>query len=183
MQPGMTVLLDKSSSAFVYCVFPRKTSRSLCRRILDFICFVPAFYSNILYNGDNDEKTVCVEIQHSQVEMYMFRIGFVGLLLSGCTWFDDEVYHAELKNVDDDGDGVTLAEGDCNDNNPNVSPNIEEIWYDGIDANCSGDNDFDNDYDGYVPPEHEGKMTTTYVTDVTILPLPGGYCNDTDPDS
>ena len=113
----------------------------------------------------------------------MFRIGLLGLLLSGCTWIGDEAYNADLKNVDDDGDGVTLADGDCNDGNANVSPNAEEIWYDGIDSNCSGDNDFDSDNDGYVPPEHEGKMTTSYVSGVTILPLPGGDCNDNDDQS
>lgn len=113
----------------------------------------------------------------------MFRIGLLGLLLSGCTWISEEDYTADIKNVDDDGDGVTLAGGDCNDQNANISPNIEEIWYDGIDSNCSGDNDFDNDKDGYVPQEHEGKMTTTYVSGVTILPLPGGDCNDNDSES
>ena len=117
------------------------------------------------------------------MEIYMFRSGFLALLLSGCTWISEEDYNSDLKNVDDDGDGVTLADGDCNDQNANVSPNMEETWYDGIDSNCSGDNDFDEDKDGYVPIEHEGKMTTSYVTGVTILPLPGGDCNDQDPAS
>jgi hypothetical protein len=40
-------------------------------------------------------------------------------------------------NVDADGDGWTLAEGDCNDRNPNIHPKAKEA--------C--DDDFDNDCD------------------------------------
>jgi len=97
--------------------------------------------------------------------------------LAGCTWIGDADYKAELINVDEDGDGVTISEGDCNDQLPTVSPLIEEIWYDGLDGNCSGDNDFDKDKDGFVPTEHQGKMTTSHVE---VAPLPGGDCNDED---
>ena len=68
--------------------------------------------------------------------------------LSACTWISDADYTKELVNVDEDGDGVTIAEGDCNDQMPNVSPLLEEVWYDGIDGDCAGDNDFDKDKDG-----------------------------------
>ena len=80
--------------------------------------------------------------------------------------------------MDEDGDGVTIAEGDCNDQMPNVSPLLEEVWYDGIDGDCAGDNDFDKDKDGFVPTEHQGKMTTAHG--VEVAPLPGGDCNDED---
>ena len=102
-------------------------------------------------------------------------------VLSGCTWISDEQYTKELVNVDEDGDGVTIQEGDCNDQMPNVSPLLEEVWYDGIDGDCGGDNDFDKDKDGFVPTEHQGKMTTAHG--VEVAPLPGGDCNDEDPDS
>lgn len=102
-------------------------------------------------------------------------------VFSGCTWISDADYTKELVNVDEDGDGVTIAEGDCNDQMPNVSPLLEEIWYDGIDGDCSGDNDFDKDKDGFVPTEHQGKMTTAHG--VEVAPLPGGDCNDEDADS
>ncbi len=97
--------------------------------------------------------------------------------LVGCTWISDADYTKELVNVDEDGDGVTIQEGDCNDQIATVSPLLEEVWYDGIDGDCGGDNDFDKDKDGFVPTEHQGKMTTSHVE---VAPLPGGDCNDED---
>ena len=32
----------------------------------------------------------------------------------------------------------------------------EDLPYDGIDANCDGQDDFDQDGDGFVPPQFEG---------------------------
>jgi hypothetical protein len=44
--------------------------------------------------------------------------------------------------------------GDCDDLDATVS-SVEEndVWYDGIDSDCGGDNDFDQDGDGYMPDE------------------------------
>ncbi|MCB9674796.1 MAG: hypothetical protein H6737_06740 [Alphaproteobacteria bacterium] len=51
------------------------------------------------------------------------------------------------------GVGVTDADapftGDCDDNDPSVRPGAIEVWYDGVDGNCAGDDDFDADHDGY----------------------------------
>jgi hypothetical protein len=49
--------------------------------------------------------------------------------------------------VDVDGDGFTTL-NDCDDNNADINPGALEIWYDGIDQNCDGLNDFDQDGDG-----------------------------------
>lgn len=40
---------------------------------------------------------------------------------------------------DKDGDGVTVASGDCDDLNPGINPASTEIVSDGIDQDCSGD--------------------------------------------
>ena len=49
--------------------------------------------------------------------------------------------------VDRDGDGW-IAPLDCDDTHPRVNPGAEERWYDGVDQDCSGGSDFDQDGDG-----------------------------------
>ncbi|MEZ4322611.1 MAG: MopE-related protein [Myxococcota bacterium] len=63
-------------------------------------------------------------------------------------------------DFDADGDGYvpavwasqagTLGSGDCDDDDASVHPGLEELWYDGIDTDCDGRNDFDRDGDGAV---------------------------------
>lgn len=52
--------------------------------------------------------------------------------------------------VDLDGDGVTIVQGDCDDEAPTIGPDASEVWYNGVDENCDG-NDADQDGDGYIP--------------------------------
>jgi hypothetical protein len=75
------------------------------------------------------------------------------LLLAACgsTWTQKDV----------DGDGFTPAQGDCWDSldvvpgtkltGAQVHPNVAETWYDGVDQDCAGDDDYDADGDGWVP--------------------------------
>jgi hypothetical protein len=52
--------------------------------------------------------------------------------------------------VDDDGDGLSEEEGDCDDTNAYISPNHTEIPYDDIDNDCDEDTpDDDLDGDGF----------------------------------
>src|SRR3954470_16206774 len=50
--------------------------------------------------------------------------------------------------LDADGDGSLVGE-DCDDGNPDAFPGNQEIWYDGIDNDCDGRSDYDQDRDGY----------------------------------
>jgi len=57
---------------------------------------------------------------------------------------------------DDDGDGFSEAAGDCDDENPDVHPDAEEIPYDGIDQDCDYQDIRDVDGDGYDAPDVGG---------------------------
>jgi hypothetical protein len=50
---------------------------------------------------------------------------------------------------DGDGDGAS-ADQDCDDARPDVFPGAPEIWYDGVDQDCAGGDDNDQDGDGYA---------------------------------
>ena len=57
-----------------------------------------------------------------------------------------------LLESDHDGDGYWdwyYGGRDCNDDNPDIHPGVEDDWYDGIDQNCDGKDDFDQDEDGF----------------------------------
>lgn len=48
-----------------------------------------------------------------------------------------------------DADGFDLAAGDCDDGDATIFPGAADAPYDGVDADCAGDNDYDHDGDGY----------------------------------
>lgn len=56
---------------------------------------------------------------------------------------------------DNDNDGSTSL-FDCDDDNPDINPNVLEVWYDGVDQNCDGLNDFDQDGDGDSSADYGG---------------------------
>jgi len=70
------------------------------------------------------------------------------LSLLACTWVGPKALDERLRTVDDDGDGV-LAADDCNDQDAAIFPGATETWYDGVDGDCGGDDDFDSDADGH----------------------------------
>ena len=85
------------------------------------------------------------------------------------TWYDN--IDADCQGNDDfdaDADGVRAKTGggdDCDDEplddadhgGPTAAetfPGADDTWYDGVDQDCAGDDDFDQDDDGYVPEEY-----------------------------
>jgi hypothetical protein len=49
-------------------------------------------------------------------------------------------------------EGYQQAGTDCDDGDASVHPGAAEVWYDGVDADCVGGNDFDQDGDGASHP-------------------------------
>jgi hypothetical protein len=61
--------------------------------------------------------------------------------------------------LDADGDGgtdVRLGGDDCDDSDDQIYTGAQEVWYDGLDSDCDGWSDFDQDGDGYER-EPEGR--------------------------
>lgn len=70
----------------------------------------------------------------------------------------------EADDCDNDGWGPGSG-GDCDDEDASVNPDATDVWYDGVDQNCDGRNDYDADGDG---DEHRDLGD-------------GGDCDDDDP--
>ena len=54
---------------------------------------------------------------------------------------------ANICPADDDEDGFDTVD-DCDDTDSSVYPGAYDAWYDGVDADCAGDSDYDQDGDG-----------------------------------
>ncbi|MCB9766098.1 MAG: right-handed parallel beta-helix repeat-containing protein [Alphaproteobacteria bacterium] len=70
---------------------------------------------------------------------------------------------------DSDGDGYHPSDGDCDESDASVHPGASDPWYDGVDSDCDGADDFDRDGDGY---RHESSGDPANRVD----------CDDTDDD-
>jgi hypothetical protein len=86
--------------------------------------------------------------------------------LVGCAPAKEDTSTEETAQTetDVDGDGYDAGE-DCDDEDASVHPGAEDAPYDGLDADCAEDSDFDADQDGFDAVDHDGND-----------------CNDADPD-
>ncbi len=81
-------------------------------------------------------------------------------------WYDGDDSNCDgADEYDQDGDGFqtylyndepSAMGGDCQDANPDMHPGAVDVWYDGIDSNCDGVDDFDKDEDGWRHPSGGG---------------------------
>lgn len=106
---------------------------------------------------------------------------------------DGYVIRADLLGPGDQPYPGVLPGGDCDDNNVNTNPGrtaAEDDFYDGVDTNCDGVNDFDADGDGQMPVEPATGQLSTIEEDFSVFVERFGYegqfdavftdCNDDD---
>ena len=55
-----------------------------------------------------------------------------------CNGIDDDCDPATDEASDADGDGLSLCDGDCDDTDEAILPGAEDVCWDGVDANCDG---------------------------------------------
>jgi len=111
---------------------------------------------------------------------------FAAILSVACFYLPSSAHAALLWYPDADRDGAgdassigsvlkskgaVLNHRDCNDRNNTINPRATEFWYDGIDQNCDGLNDYDQDQDGYYE--------TSYTVTTGTYTITGTDCDDT----
>lgn len=106
------------------------------------------------YNGIDDD---CDELREDIVDVD--EDGWAGV--------DKDAYLAEHPDAKWPED--VAAGGDCDDNDASVNPDAVESCYDGKDADCSGNDDFDCDADGHATADPKYDYTGS---------LPADDCND-----
>ena len=83
---------------------------------IDLYCFIVAYTNNTFPDADINGDG---EINSDDIEKFALELGKIDL-------------------IDNDHDGFTKMQGDCNDSNPNMFPGAPEICEDGVDQNCDG---------------------------------------------
>lgn len=104
---------------------------------------------------------------------------FWPILLSACLSTDREVQEYLSALGDQDGDGFAAIEAggeDCDDNDVRIFPGAHDYWYDGIDSDCAGNNDFDADYDDFEASHWGGSDCNDQNAQVNPASLE--LCND-----
>lgn len=102
-----------------------------------------------------------------QVQLVGLALGVI-FLCAGC-------------NLDQDGDGWTEEQGDCDDFDAGVNPGAQDLC-DGLDNNCDGQIDNDVDGDGVLPCILAGADGDCDNADATVYPRAEEVCDGADHD-
>ncbi len=62
-----------------------------------------------------------------------------------------------LDDIDEDNDGYSIAEGDCDDDKAAINPAATDLVGDDIDQNCDGVDGMDGDQDGFASEASGGE--------------------------
>ena len=82
--------------------------------------------------------------------------------------YDGATYTATFQDSGKDpayvvaGTGALATDEDCNDTDAAVASTATDTWYDAVDSDCGGEDDFDADEDGYASELQAGAYATTY---------------------
>ena len=103
----------------------------------------------------------------------------------GCTWYadtDGDSHGDPASPLEDCGApvGYAASADDCDDADPAVYAGAVEVWYDGVDGDCSGGSDADADADGVDAADRGGADCDD--TDATTFPGAEEACDAADDD-
>jgi hypothetical protein len=101
---------------------------------------------------DGDGWTDCEECDDTDPTVYPGAEELADNTDNDC---DGEVDEG-TRYADDDGDGLAEVDGDCDDDDASIHPGATDPWYDGVDQDCAGNDDFDQDGDGYASDAYGG---------------------------
>jgi len=139
---------DADGDAFTTCggdcddgdaaVFPG-APESDCTDPTDYNCDGSVAFGD----SDGDGSATCVDCNDGDPDIFPGAVEVCDGVDQTCDGVIDEGF-------DTDGDGFTTCAGDCNDNRADTYPGAPEVWYDGVNQDCAGGSDFDQDLDGYT---------------------------------
>ena len=171
------LVIDEESIDFGYAddvgrvVAAQLTVQNLGEGTLDIeeIFSIGPFYAGSTTLTVNPSSTTQISV-YFDPETYDEAVGVLTILSNDPDAPEVEINLSGRVVVDGDSDGYIRSEAggdDCDDEDADFNPGQEENWYDGRDQDCAGDDDYDQDADGY--------QTIVYNTDAANG---GGDCND-----
>jgi MYXO-CTERM domain-containing protein len=136
-----------------------------------YVTVTDAPYCSLNYtNGSSQGAAYASDANLEIDEGYGMAYPFVGYFSPRI--FNGGIYYQTCEDgyLDVDGDGygdatsydchyegtIVADDTDCDDADVAVNPGATEVWYDGVDADCGGDSDYDADMDGHDSDAHSG---------------------------